>query len=130
MDNKRKEAIKKAKEMAKYNKEHRLENIIKQMQEMRPFTEDFIAEPPIVDKDTYDNIVIPNFIRCGAIPKDKLVIGKTYIGNCRNAGEAVWLGDEFEYTRHKFGTTYQERINHFQDDDGHDLFVPIKEKEE
>ena len=106
----------------------KVEDIIEWLNQMRPFSEDFIPEPPIVDENTYKNVVIPNFIRCGAIPKKYLITGKTYIGSCRNASEAVWLENEFEYTRHKFGTTYQERINHFEDDDGHDLFVPIKLK--
>lgn len=123
------EVIEKVKEKLKKEKEERLVKTIKRLNEMIPFTEEYIPEPPIVDKDTYNNVVIPNFIRCGAIPKDKLIVGKTYIGSCRNASEAVWLGNEFEYMRYKFGFTYPERINHFQDDDGHDLFVPIKVKE-
>lgn len=28
--------------------------------------------------------------------------------------------------RNKFGSTYEEYINHFEDDNGFDLFVPIK----
>ena len=104
--------------------------IIKWLEEMTPFTEGTIPEPPILDKELYDKYVIPNFIRCGAIPKDKLVIGETYIGSCRNASEAVWNGKVFTYKRTKFGRTYDEDINHFQDDDGYDVFVPIKIKED
>ena len=89
--------------------------------------DDYIPEPPITTPELYQKYVIPNFIRCGAIPKDKLVVGKTYFGSCRNADKAIWLGDKFEYTRHKFGASYQEKINHFEDDDGFDLFVPIRE---
>jgi hypothetical protein len=101
---------------------------IKHLYEMPPFT-DYIPSVPIMrSKEDYKEHVIPNFIRCGAIPKDKLVIGKTYIGHCRNADEAVWLGDKFEYNRTKFGCTFKEEINHFEDDDGYDLFVPLKEK--
>lgn len=37
---------------------------------------------------------------------------------------------KFVYERYKFGFTYKDSVNHFQDDDGYDLFVPIKEKEE
>ena len=55
-------------------------------------------------------------------------VGKTYIGECRNASEAVWLGDKFEYQRYKFGETFPEKINHFEDDNGYDLFVPLREK--
>ena len=31
--------------------------------------------------------------------------------------------------RTKFGYTYPEDINHFEDDNGYDLFIPIKMKE-
>ena len=63
-----------------------------------------------------------------AIPLHLLETGKTYIGFCRNASEAVWLGDKFEYMRTKFGSTFTEKINHFQNDDGYDVFVPVKVK--
>ena len=91
-------------------------------------TIDDIPDVPITDEETYNNIIIPNLIRCGAIPKNKLIKGKTYIGACRNSSEATWLGNKFEYERYKFGTRHPETINHFQDDDGYDVFVPIKEK--
>lgn len=38
-------------------------------------TVDDIPELPIVDKETFDNLVVPNLIRCGAIPKDELIKG-------------------------------------------------------
>ena len=69
-------------------------------------------------------------IKHGAIPLDKLEVGKTYIGRCRNAHEAVWNGKRFVYQRYKFGFTYPEEINHFQHDNGYDLFIPFKEKTE
>ena len=77
--------------------------------------------------ETWDKYVVPNFIRCGAIPKDRLVKGKTYFGGCRNSSTATWNGNEFEYERYKFGSSFNETINHFEDDDGYDLFVPIRE---
>ena len=115
------------KEQAAYKREHKTEIMIDHLQTMKQFTDDYIPEPPITTPELYQKYVIPNFIRCGAIPKDKLIKGKTYFGSCRNAETAVWLGDKFEYTRHKFGASYQEKINHFEDDDCHDLFVPIRE---
>lgn len=123
------ENIQKINDKLRKERENRIPKIIKWLEELKPFTEEFIPEPPILDKELYDKYVIPNFIRCGAIPKDKLVIGETYIGNCRNASEAVWNGKVFTYKRTKFGCTYDEDINHFQDDDGYDVFVPIKIKE-
>lgn len=85
---------------------------------------------PHVHPSDYKNIIIPAIVRCGGIPKDQLKVGKIYIGECRNASEAVWLGDKFEYQRYKFGETFPEKINHFEDDNGYDLFIPFKEKTE
>ena len=104
-------------------------NVIQTLMIMGSFTEGFIPEPPVLDKNLYDKYVIPNFIRCGAIPKDKLISGKTYFGNCRNADRAIWTGDCFEYERVKFGHVYTEKIKHFEDGGGSstDVFVPIKE---
>ena len=67
----------------------------------------------------------------GMIPKKDLVDGATYLGFCRNAGEAIWDAGKnmFTYTRKKFGSSFNEDINHPEDDDGFDLFVPIKVKE-
>ena len=115
------------KEQAAYKREHKTEIMIDHLQTMKPFTDDYIPEPPITTPELYQKYVIPNFIRCGAIPKDKLIKGKTYFGSCRNADKAIWLGHKFEYTRHKFGASYQEKINHFEDDNCYDLFVPIRE---
>ena len=74
-------------------------------------------------------LICEKLIEKGAIPKKDLVIGTTYTGVCRNSDEATWLGDKFEYTRYKFGTQYKETINHFEDDDGYDLFVPLSIKD-
>lgn len=62
------------------------------------------------------------------VPKNELEIDKEYLGNCRNSGKAVWKGDHFEYQRYKFGSYYTDEINHYEDDDGYDVFVPIKFK--
>ena len=61
------------------------------------------------------------------IPKSELVVGKEYPGHCRNASKATWDGKKFHYTRYKFGTEFEEKINHYEDDYGMDVFVPIKE---
>ena len=122
-----KDNINNLKDQSDCNNENKTEMMIDHLQTMKLFTDDYIPEPQITTPELYQKYVIPNFIRCGAIPKDKLVVGKTYFGSCRNADKAIWLGDKFEYTRHKFGASYQEKINHFEDDDGFDLFVPIRE---
>lgn len=103
-------------------------SIIEFFENLEPFnTIDDIPDIPIVEKEIYNDYIVPNLIRCGAIPKEKLVVWKCYEGSCRNASNAVWNGEKFTYRRTKFGYTYDEDINHFQDDDGFDLFVPLKE---
>lgn len=101
---------------------------IETLENMTSLSPEHIHVPIMRNKEDYEKYVVKNFIRCGAIPKKDLVIGKTYIGSCRNAGEAVWLGEQFEYDRYKFGYTFKEKINHFEDDNGYDLFVPLREK--
>ena len=60
------------------------------------------------------------------IPKNELVIDKEYFGNCRNSDKAIWKGDHFEYQRYKFGNYYIDKIKHYEDDDGYDVFVPVE----
>ena len=89
-------------------------------------SENFQPSVPKVSEEEYNTIVIPNLIKWGAIPKSQLTIGKTYKGYCRNTSEATWTGKRFEYPREKFGFTYIDVINHFEDDNGLDLFVPYE----
>lgn len=89
----------------------------------------YIDVPRCKNKDE-EKFVQETLIKMGAIPLHELEVGKTYIGECRNASEAVWQGDHFIYQRYKFGSIFPEKINHFQNDDGYDVFVPIKLKEE
>ncbi len=112
-------------------KEQQKREIIKGFKTMKPFKNILdIPSVPVVDEKTYNEIIIPNLIRCGAIPKKDLIVGKIYIGDCRNATEAIWKGNVFTYKRYKFGTYFDEDINHFEDDNGYDVFVPIRVKEE
>lgn len=97
--------------------------------DLKPLTvENCNINIPQIDEEFHNNVVVSNLIRCGAIPKKDLEIGSTYIGSCRNSSEATWNGNEFEYERTKFGMKYTDTINHFEDDDGFDLFIPIKKK--
>ena len=90
-------------------------------------TPDQIPELPCVEKDeTWKTYYVPKLIEAGAIPKKDLIIGKEYLGSCRNSERAIWNGKCFEYERYKWGTTYIDEINHFEDDDGYDLYVPIR----
>ena len=61
------------------------------------------------------------------ILKKDLVEGVSYSGMCRNADTAVWNGKVFTCKRYKFGDVFDEDINHFEDDDGYDVFVPFFE---
>lgn len=103
--------------------------IVEFFRNLQPFEDEHnIPDIPKVSSEIYTQEIIPNLIRCGAIPKSQLIEGKTYIGSCRNTSKAVWNGSCFEYDRYKFGTTYLDHINHFEDDDGYDLFIPIQEE--
>lgn len=97
--------------------------------EITPFEDtDYMPELPILPIEDMKTYVWPNLYKCGAIAKKDLIVGHTYLGNCRNASKAVWKENgTFEYQRHKFGFVYPEEINHFEDDDGYDVFVPIKD---
>ena len=122
--------IQKIKDELQNSRKERYDSVLGYWKERKPFKdENSIPDIPIVSKEDYDNIIVPNIIRCGGIPKENLVPGETYIGSCRNATEAIWDGERFTYQRTKFGSTYPEKINHFQDDDGYDVFVPIRIKE-
>lgn len=113
------EALKRKKEAKRIREEY--------WTNLKPFKNvDDIPELPIVDVIEWNNFYVPILIRCGAIPKDKLIPGRKYKGACRNAEIATWTGNKFLYKRTKFNATYDEEINHFQDDDGSDLFVPLE----
>lgn len=86
---------------------------------------DNVPDLPVTDITTWNTLIIPKLIECGAIPKKDLIIGKKYLGSCRNSDYGVWNGLTFTYKRCKFGTYYTDEINHFEDDDGHDLFIPL-----
>lgn len=98
---------------------------------LEPFKDEHdIPDIPIFETDEekkfYQDVVIPNLIRCGAIPKKDLEVGAEYIGDTRNTDKAKWNGEEFVYIRYKFGFTFEDKINHFENDDGFALFVPLK----
>ena len=114
------------------NHYERLLGVWQKYSHMAPFGKDVGMVPfiPCVEDDAfYEDVIVRNIIRCGGIPKDKLEVGAWYRGECRNAKLAQWKGEGFVYERTKFGYTYNEEINHFQDDDGYDVFVPIEKVE-
>ena len=49
------------------------------------------------------------------IHKQDLIIGKTYICDARNFTKGRWNGETFEYMRYKFGHTYGDTDDHWDD---------------
>ena len=82
---------------------------------------------PRVDEEEYRNFYVPKLIEAGAIPKKDLVDGQLYYGDYRNAEVGKWNAKEnvFDHWRYKFGFR-KDTCNHFEDDDGFALFVPIR----
>lgn len=117
--------------------EERLKNIYSYWEKRKPFTDhEDIPSFPQYNENVFgkkaakelQEYVTKRYVELGAIPKKDLVVGHTYEGDCRNAQTAVWKENgRFEYQRTKFGCTYPEEINHFEDDNGYDVFVPIKD---
>lgn len=64
----------------------------------------------------------------GMLKKSELEDQAWYLGSCRNSSKAKWHADRerFEYERHKFGSSFMEDIVHPEDDEGSDIFVPVK----
>jgi hypothetical protein len=90
---------------------------------LKPFQKaEDVPELPDMN-DFYTN----RLIELGAIPKDKLQDGEWYYGEYRRANLAKWnqKTEKFEHYRWKFGWMTDD-CNHFQDDDGYALFVPLR----
>jgi len=106
----------------------RKEAMIKYWNELKPFeTPADVPSIPRVDEREYKEFYVPRLIAAGAIPKTDLVDGQFYFGDYRNANVGKWLAEKnvFEHWRYKFGFRIDE-CNHFEDDDGFALFVPIR----
>jgi len=108
--------------MKTYDKKHK-------WAEMKPWKTIFdIPQLPVVDEKEWQEFFVPHIIRCGGIPKKDLIDGATYRGRTRNANVAMWdmKNEKFIHYRSKWGQRYRDTVNHFEDDDGFALFVPIK----
>jgi hypothetical protein len=109
-------------------KAERKEAMIKYWNELKPFeTPADVPNIPRVDEKEYKEFYVPRLIAAGAIPKADLVDNQFYFGDYRNANVGKWLAEKnvFEHWRYKFGFRIDE-CNHFEDDDGFALFVPIR----
>lgn len=85
--------------------------------------------PYVEDPKEWKEFYVVKLIEAGAIPKGLLKDGGYYIGDHRNARIARWCAEKakFEYWRTKFNARFIDNCNHFEDDDGFALFVPIAE---
>lgn len=106
------------------------ENDIKKLWEnLKPFNNpEDVPDIPTTDTKIYQEYYVPKLIKAGAIPKDQLIDGQYYIGEHRRCTVGRWNKEKnvFEYNRTKFNMVYIDKCNHFQDDDGYALFVPIR----
>jgi len=86
-----------------------------------------IPKLPIVDNDDW-LFIVDCLVKSGAIPKKDLIDGATYRGRTRNSSIAMWdkKNEDFIHYRDSWGQKYRDVINHFEDDNGYALFVPIK----
>lgn len=82
---------------------------------------------PMVDEKEWKEFYVPRLVAAGAIPKKDLIHNQIYIGEHRNTTIARWNGEtnKFDHMRYKFGWM-EDTCNHFEDDDGFALFVPIR----
>ena len=82
---------------------------------------------PRVDEKQWKEFYVPKLIEAGAIPKKDLIDGQIYIGEHRNTTIARWNQEtnKFDHMMYKFGWIIDD-CNHFEDDDGIALFVPIR----
>ena len=85
-----------------------------------------VPDLPKVDIQEWMDYYVPKLVEAGAIPKKDLTENQIYIGDHRQATVAKWNGKEFVYNRTKFNNVYEDKCNHFEDDDGFALFVPLR----
>lgn len=71
---------------------------------------------------------LPDSVFDVVIDKDDLIDGQLYFGVSRNTTTATWSAErnEFVYMRTKFMDKFEDTLPHAEDDDGFDIFVPLK----
>ena len=122
------EKIALAKAKIEEERANRKKAMIDYWNELKPFLiPDDVPAIPRVEEKEYKEFYVPRLIAAGAIPKADLVDNQFYFGEYRNANVGKWLAEKnvFEHWRYKFGFRIDE-CNHFEDDDGFALFVPIR----
>ena len=83
---------------------------------------------PRVEEQEWKEFYVPRLIKAGAIPLVELQDGAVYEGDHRCGKVARWHEEkqEFEYPDWEFNVKTTARCNHFENDDGFALFVPLK----
>lgn len=123
------ERIAHARKMGEEWKEKQERRLAELWDNLKPFNEPRdVPNLPVVGKEMFDEFYVPRLIAAGAIPKKDLINGQVYVGRHRICTYAKWNKEKnvFEYWRYKFGATFIDTCNHFEDDNNFALFVPIK----
>ena len=105
-------------------KEHQSNKVKEYWMTLKPFEkESDVPDLPNPINDFY----IQRLIELGSIPKSELEDGQWYYGNYRNSQFGKWNESKqvFEHLRYKFGYRWDD-CNHFEDDNGFALFVPLR----
>jgi len=96
---------------------------------LKPFKDIWdVPQIPQATMELHKNFYVPCLIAAGAIPKKDLIDGQVYIGRHRRCVAGKWNTSiqKFLYNRDKWGGMIPDDCNHFEDDNGFALFVPIK----
>lgn len=104
------------------------QKIIEWWKDMKPFKDEFdIPQLPKVNDKQWKEFFIPKIIELGGIAKKDLIDGATYRGKTRNATIAMWDEKKANFIHYRTDfVRYRDVVNHFEDDNGFALFVPIK----
>lgn len=109
-----------------------------ELENIKPVIKEYWPAIQKFDEDTIWNIgrlpkpipgdMFREMYRKGVIPKKELIKNHYYYGKCRGAKVALWNGYEFIYMKDFWGqSSYREEIFHPEDDNGFDVFIPVKE---
>ena len=116
------------KEQLEKERAERKVRMIEYWNNLKPFVvESDVPTLPGVEKKEWDEFYVPRLLKAGAIDKKDLIDGTWYYGNYRNSKYGKWDAEkqEFGLWRYKFGWRW-DTCNHFQDDNGFALFVPLR----
>lgn len=104
------------------------ELIKKKWENRGPFKDAWDASRlPQAEKAEWYDFYIPRIIELGGMPSSDLVDGQWYYGGFRRSNFGKWNEAErkFHVLRDKFGWMW-DKCNHFEDDNGFALFVPLR----